>query len=123
MNPAPPVTSNLHGQTPRGEGGSTGSVTMNRVSPGCESTRRLPWCFSATIRQARSSPSPVPCPTGLVVKKGEDPIDDVFVDSRSVVADLDPDRVVGVAACSDGEGPGTVHRLNGVVDDVRPHPD
>ena len=30
----------------------------------------LPSCFSTTIRHARSSPSPVPSPNGLVVKNG-----------------------------------------------------
>ena len=43
---------------------------MKRVSPGLDSTRMLPWCFWATMRQARSSPSPVPSPKALVVKNG-----------------------------------------------------
>ena len=47
-----------------------GSRTWKRVSPGRDSTRRSPWCFFTTIRQAMSRPSPVPSPTGLVVKNG-----------------------------------------------------
>ena len=51
-------------------GGSSGSRTMNRVSPGTDSTRKSPWCLLMTMRQEMSSPSPVPSPTGLVVKNG-----------------------------------------------------
>ena len=47
-----------------------GSRTWKRVSPGTDSTRRSPWCLLTTIRQAMSRPSPVPSPTGLVVKNG-----------------------------------------------------
>src|SRR5215469_12335844 len=48
----------------------SGSHTRNRVSPGTDSTWMAPWCLFATIRQEMSSPSPVPSPTGLVVKNG-----------------------------------------------------
>src|ERR1700722_6244868 len=47
-----------------------GRRTWKRVSPGADSTRRSPWCLLTTIRHAMSSPSPVPSPTGLVVKNG-----------------------------------------------------
>ena len=40
------------------------------MSPGTDSTVRSPWCFFTTMRQDMSSPSPVPSPTGLVVKNG-----------------------------------------------------
>src|SRR5881628_542041 len=53
-----------------GLGATSGSTMMKRVSPGLDSTRMLPWCFWATIRQARSSPRPVPSPKAFVVKKG-----------------------------------------------------
>ena len=51
-------------------GGSSGSRTRKRVSPGADSTFRSPWCLLTTIRHEMSSPSPVPSPTGLVVKNG-----------------------------------------------------
>ena len=47
-----------------------GSRTRNRVSPGTDTNDRSPWCLFTTIRQEISSPSPVPSPTGLVVKNG-----------------------------------------------------
>src|ERR1044072_7272664 len=47
-----------------------GSSTWKRVSPGTDSTFRSPWCLLTTIRQEVSRPSPVPSPTGLVVKNG-----------------------------------------------------
>src|SRR3984957_16672877 len=51
-------------------GASSGSRISNRVSPGTDSTCRSPWCLLTTIRQAMSNPSPVPSPTGLVLKNG-----------------------------------------------------
>ena len=50
--------------------GVIGRRTWKRVSPGTDSTRRSPWCLLTMIRQAMSSPRPVPSPTGLVVKNG-----------------------------------------------------
>src|SRR5262245_21960222 len=46
-----------------------GRITRNSVWPGLESTSISPWC-SVTRRRAMSRPSPVPPPTGLVVKNG-----------------------------------------------------
>src|SRR5712691_2540739 len=50
--------------------GDIGSRTKKRVLPGSEVTRRSPWCRFTTMRHEISSPSPVPWPTGLVVKNG-----------------------------------------------------
>src|SRR5271166_292910 len=48
-----------------------GSLMMNSVnSPGSVSTSILPPCCLTTITWAIESPSPVPSPAGLVVKKG-----------------------------------------------------
>ena len=43
---------------------------MKTVRPGSDSTRRSPWWRLTTTRKLTSRPSPVPCPTGLVVKNG-----------------------------------------------------
>ena len=51
-------------------GATSGSRTLERVSPGSRLDRRSPWCLLTTIRQEMSRPSPVPSPTGLVVKNG-----------------------------------------------------
>src|SRR5690606_9308834 len=44
-----------------------GMETRNTVFPGTDSTSIRPPCSSVTIRQAMSSPSPVPSPCGFVV--------------------------------------------------------
>ena len=46
-----------------------GRRTVKRVSPGADSAAISPLWWR-TMRQAMSSPRPVPSPTGLVVKKG-----------------------------------------------------
>ena len=74
------------------------------------------------MRQARSSPRPVPSPNGLVVKNGvKIRLDDVLGDAGAVVADLDPDHLLVLARRADGQRAVPVHRLDRVVDDVRPH--
>src|SRR6266851_1003432 len=61
-----------HGQLPSESESCqvSGSRTRNRVSPGDDSSVRSPWCLFTTMRHEMSSPSPVPSPTGLVVKNG-----------------------------------------------------
>ena len=94
---------------------------MNLVCPGSDSTRRSPWCFSTTIRRARSRPRPVPSPNGLVVKNGVKMLlDDVLGDAGPVVADLDPDHVFVLAHRAHRQRAVAVHRLDRVVDDVGP---
>src|SRR3569833_1320889 len=51
---------------------------------------------------------------------GEDAIDDLVGDARAVVADLDPNHVVGFPFGSQRQRAVAVHRLNRVVDDVGP---
>ena len=65
------------GQGPRPSGDSGVSVDpfpgQQDLEPGVarpDSTRMSPWCLLTTIRYEMSSPSPVPSPTGLVVKNG-----------------------------------------------------
>src|SRR3984957_19853959 len=51
-------------------GAVSGSHTWKRVSPGDDSRLISPWCLLTMMRKLRSSPKPVPSPTGLVVKNG-----------------------------------------------------
>lgn len=46
-----------------------GNVTINRACAHCQSGLRCPWCAFTTPFEMRK-PSPVPCPTTLVVKNG-----------------------------------------------------
>ena len=43
---------------------------MKQVSPGTDVTLIVPWCRSVTMEYVVESPSPVPFPGSLVVKKG-----------------------------------------------------
>ncbi len=47
-----------------------GKQTVKQVLPGCDSNEIVPWWRFSTIRRVVSNPSPDPCPTDLVVKKG-----------------------------------------------------
>jgi hypothetical protein len=80
----------------------------------------VPLCSSLTIRQTMSRPSPVPCPRGFEVKNGSKIRGRMsWGDARAIVHDLDHDvRIVLTRAQDDPAGP--VHRVDGVVDDVRP---
>ena len=92
------------------------------VSRASDCTRRSPWCFSTTIRRARSRPRPVPSPNGLVVKNGvKIRSDDVRGNAGTVVADLDANHLVVLAHRAQRQRAVSVHRLNGVVDDVGPY--
>ena len=102
----------------------SGSRAAGRGSgcrPGTEVTVRSPWCLPTTIRHEMSSPSPVPEPTGLVVKNGSKirsttpsgmpgPVSATSTSSQSSTR-----RVVRVSV------PCAVHRLRRVVDEVGPH--
>src|SRR5947209_4509004 len=59
-----------HGHDEASCGETNGMRTENVVAPGTDATDRSPWCRLTTIRHEMSSPSPVPEPTGLVVKNG-----------------------------------------------------
>ena len=53
----------------------TGSRVSMQVFPGCEVTLIFPRCLYTTMLWLMSSPSPVPCPVGLVVKNGSNILD------------------------------------------------
>ena len=81
-----------------------------------------PWWRSATIRREMSSPRPVPLPTSLVVKNGSN--------ARACTSAASPRRCrpnsttthVAVGPRSTSRSvPLTVHGVDRVVDEVRPH--
>ena len=99
----------------------SGSTTWNRVSPGSDTTRRSPPCRLTTTRHDTSSPSPVPCPTGLVVKNGSKTRDRSSArDAGAGVADLHQ-RAVAVPGGPERQRALAGHRVEGVDDQVGPH--
>jgi len=90
---------------------------LESVSPGTERTRRSPSWRCTMMRQETSSPSPVPSPTGLVVKKGSKICSGAPRGRRAGVGDLDEDQVA-VAHRAHREGAGAGHGVQRVVDQL-----
>ena len=99
----------------------SGRRTVNAVAPGWDSTRSEPSWRSATIRRAVASPSPVPWPTSLVVKKGSNSRSRASSgmpgpSSATVISVQSPSRRVEKVIV-----PLLAERVDRVVEQVRPH--
>ncbi len=110
-----------HSARPAGAGQRTGSSTWKRVSPGSDCRRSSPW-WRTTMRCAMSSPRPVPCPTGLVVKKASKIRD--LQSRRGSPARCRPistQHPLALPARAQRDPPAAAERVDRVVDQVRPH--
>ena len=90
--PWPPAAGSGDGAATVSVSGPAGKSMRNRVPrPGVETTSIWPPQFF-TMPYAEASPSPVPRPRSLVVKKGiENPLSGVFVHAHAGVGDKEPD--------------------------------
>ena len=80
----------------------------------------LPWWRSAMMRREMSSPRPVPRPISFVVKNGSNARACTSErHARPGIADLDHEHV-GFGSGRDAQGPGALHGVDRVVDQVRP---
>jgi hypothetical protein len=68
-------------------------MTNRAPAPGNDSTAIAP-PWPSTMPRASASPSPVPSPSGLVVKNGSKTRSNFARNSRPVLADLDPHSLV-----------------------------